>query len=99
MPVVTQAEPTGAPRRDDNGFERDRWGLPLIGPARAAMLAELGKPDPNDEPDAWSDGEAHDVPVVIPAADPADEAAIIPGDPPHDAALGGAETSTMTAEA
>jgi hypothetical protein len=50
---VTQEAPTAAPKRDKNGFELDGWDLPVSGPARAARLEELGKPDPHEDPKAW----------------------------------------------
>ena len=56
-PTTTQDEPTRPPERDENGFELDSWGLPVCGPARVAVLAVMGRPDPNDEPDAWAGGE------------------------------------------
>ncbi len=52
---VSQAAPTAPPLRDANGFELDSWGLPIVGPVRAARLAELGLPDPNEQADAWPD--------------------------------------------
>ena len=39
---------------DAAGRELDQWGLPYSGPARIRALAELGKPDPNVEPEAWA---------------------------------------------
>lgn len=56
-PTTTQAEPTQPFDRDENGFVLDSWGLPVSGPARVAVLATMGRPDPNDEPDAWAGGE------------------------------------------
>lgn len=48
-------ETSTAPRPvDAQGRELDQWGLPNNGPARVQMLAELGKPDPNLMPDAWT---------------------------------------------
>ena len=61
---TTQEPPTQPVTRDANGFELDGWGLPVCGPVRAARLAELGKPDPHDEPDAWADVEDEDAVVV-----------------------------------
>lgn len=52
-PKVSQDVPTALPPRDEQGFELDSWGLPIVGPVRAARLAALGKPDPNIDPDAW----------------------------------------------
>lgn len=57
-PETTQDAPTALPPRDESGFELDNWGLPIVGPVRAARLAELGKPDPNIDPDAWSKAAA-----------------------------------------
>lgn len=51
---VTQEAPTAARERNAQGFEIDAWGLPFNGPARIAALAELGQPDPNKDPDAWT---------------------------------------------
>ena len=55
---TTQAKPT-QPRPVDPGTGRqlDEYGLPLSGPARVARLAELGKPDPREDPEAWRAGE------------------------------------------
>lgn len=57
-PVTIQAEPT-QPRPVDpaTGRQLDEYGLPLSGPARVARLAELGKPDPREDPDAWVEAE------------------------------------------
>lgn len=65
-PVTTQAEPTRPRPVDANGRALDEWGLPLNGPARLAALAELGRPDPRDEPDAWP---APAAPDTTPAQD------------------------------
>mgnify|MGYP000935947793 CR=1 FL=1 len=54
-PQVSQADPTAPALRDENGFELDQWALPVCGPMRIARLAELGLPDPHDDPDAWAD--------------------------------------------
>lgn len=51
---TTQAQPTKPRPTDAAGRVLDEHGLPLSGPARRARLTELGKPDPNDEPDAWA---------------------------------------------
>lgn len=52
-----------APRPvDAQGRELDQWGLPINGPARAGALAELGKPDPNDDLTAWTEA------AIAPAA-------------------------------
>jgi hypothetical protein len=53
-PKVTQAEPTAPRPVDGQGYQLDRWGLPLVGPARLRRLAELGKPDPDTDPAAWA---------------------------------------------
>ena len=50
---ITQADPTAPRERDAFGHEIDQWGLPLSGPIRARLLADLGKPDPNVAPAAW----------------------------------------------
>lgn len=42
------------PRCAITGRPLDQWGLPLNGPARVAALAELGLPDPVDEPEVWA---------------------------------------------
>lgn len=52
-PETTQEAPSAAPERDANGFELDRWGLPVSGPIRALRLAEMAMPDPLDNPKAW----------------------------------------------
>lgn len=53
-PAVVETEPTApAPRCAKTGRPLDQWGLPLNGPARVAALAELGMPDPNEDPGAW----------------------------------------------
>lgn len=43
--------------RDAQGRELDAHGLPLIGPVRVAILAQLGLPDPDIEPEAWRDAK------------------------------------------
>ena len=53
---ATQAEPTRSRPADRNGRELDEHGLPLSGPERKRKLEELGKPDPNVEPSAWTAG-------------------------------------------
>lgn len=70
---IIQADPTAPRERDAFGSELDQWGLPLSGPIRARMLAELGKPDPNEDPAAWDDG-ANASPASSPDV-PADNAA------------------------
>lgn len=53
---TTQEEPTQPrPVDQETGRELDEFGLPRSGPARASRLAELGKPDPRDNPEAWAD--------------------------------------------
>jgi len=54
----TQAEPTAPRPVTENGRVLDGWGLPLSGPARAAALAELRKPDPLADPAAWATSPA-----------------------------------------
>ena len=56
MPVdtgVTQEAPTAPQARDAFGRLLDQWGLPVSGPCRVAALAEIGLPDPHDDPQAW----------------------------------------------
>lgn len=53
-PRTTQEKPTQPRPVDGAGRQLDQWGLPFSGPARARRLAELNKPDPNDEPGAWA---------------------------------------------
>lgn len=50
----SSSPPTAPQPRDAQGFVLDAWGLPLSGPARVVRLAELGKPDPRETPDAWT---------------------------------------------
>ena len=45
--------PTKERPRDAQGRELDEHGLPLIGPVRSAILAELELPDPVADPEAW----------------------------------------------
>ena len=52
-PKTEQADPTAPRPRDEAGHELDEFNLPLSGPARAAALDALGKPDPATDPDAW----------------------------------------------
>lgn len=52
-PKVDQADPTQPQPTREDGLVVDGFGLPISGPARAAALAELGKPDPDLDPDAW----------------------------------------------
>lgn len=57
-PKTSQEEPTAPRPVDANGRTLDRYGLPISGPARAAVLAELKKPDPNEHPAAWGETPA-----------------------------------------
>lgn len=57
-PGITQEAPTTEQSRDAFGRLLDSWGLPVSGPCRVAALAELGLPDPHDDPDAWEDQDA-----------------------------------------
>lgn len=59
-PEAIQAEPTRPRPVDAAGRTLDAHGLPLSGPARAARLAELGRPDPRDDPAAWGEQPAAD---------------------------------------
>lgn len=59
-PGVTQEAPTAPQARDAFGRLLDQWGLPVNGPCRVVALAELGLPDPNDDPDAWEDQDGPD---------------------------------------
>ncbi len=52
--ATTQDEPTRPIPVDKYGRQLDEFGLPLSGPFRAAELYRLGKPDPRDNPEAWS---------------------------------------------
>lgn len=56
-----QAGPTQPRPRDAAGNELDAWDLPIAGPLRAVRLAELKKPDPNVEPEAWASAGASSV--------------------------------------
>ena len=56
--TTTQAQPTRPRPTDAEGRELDGFGLPLSGPARKRRLEELGKPDPNAEPQAWASDAA-----------------------------------------
>jgi hypothetical protein len=51
-----QAEATQPRRMDENGFELDSWGLPLVGPRRLAVLD--GRPDPVVDEDGWNAANA-----------------------------------------
>lgn len=56
---VSGLTPTSNPVRNAYGLELDRFGLPVNGPARAAVLAQMQVPDPALEPGEWDfrDGE------------------------------------------
>jgi hypothetical protein len=54
--ATTQDDPTAPRPVDGNGFELDRWGLPLVGPARVAALVE--RTDPEIDPTGWKDLDA-----------------------------------------
>lgn len=55
-----------APRPvDAQGRELDHWGLPINGPARLRALAQLAKPDPNEDPSAWSGDVPLQAPVIM----------------------------------
>lgn len=56
---VSGLTPTSNPVRNAYGLELDRFGLPVNGPARAAVLAQMQVPDPALEPGQWDfrDGE------------------------------------------
>ncbi|WP_336973419.1 hypothetical protein [Sphingobium aromaticiconvertens] len=51
---TTQEKPTAPRSVDGAGRQVDQWDLPYSGPARVRALEELGKPDPNIEPEAWA---------------------------------------------
>lgn len=50
---VSGLTPTKDPVRNAYGLELDRFGLPVNGPARAAVLARLEVSDPALEPGEW----------------------------------------------
>ncbi len=50
---VSGLTPTKDPVRNAYGLELDRFGLPVNGPARAAVLARLNVSDPALEPGEW----------------------------------------------
>lgn len=56
---VSGLTPTSNPVRNAYGLELDRFGLPVNGPARAAVLSMMDTPDPALEPGDWDfrDGE------------------------------------------
>lgn len=56
---VSGLTPTSNPVRNAYGLELDRFGLPVNGPARSAVLAMMETPDPALEPGDWDfrDGE------------------------------------------
>lgn len=73
---ISQDAPTKARPVDASGHILDEWGLPINGPARMAVLTELGHDDPNDNPDAWPDAwpEARDGSLPSAGTEPALEA-------------------------
>ncbi len=50
---VSGLTPTKDPVRNAYGLELDRFGLPVNGPARAAVLAGMEASDPALEPGEW----------------------------------------------
>lgn len=50
---VSGLTPTKDPVRNAYGLELDRFGLPVNGPARAAVLARMEASDPALEPGEW----------------------------------------------
>lgn len=50
---VSGLTPTSNPPRNAYGLELDRFGLPVNGPARAAVLAGMDVADPALEPGDW----------------------------------------------
>lgn len=52
-PQVSGLTPTKDPVRNAYGLELDRFGLPVNGPARAAVLARMEVSDPALEPGEW----------------------------------------------
>ena len=66
-PGVTQEAPTTEQPRDAFGRLLDSWGLPVSGPCRVAALAEIGMPDPHDDPDPW-EGQHAPEPLKFAAA-------------------------------
>ncbi len=56
---VSGLTPTSNPVRNAYGLELDRFGLPVNGPARAAVLSTMEIADPALEPGEWDfrDGE------------------------------------------
>lgn len=70
-PKAVQALPTQPRPVDAQGYVLDEWGLPLNGPARLRWLEKLRRPDPRDEPEAWSIADSAGTP-------PADDADVIP---------------------
>lgn len=47
--VPTQPRPV-----DENGFELDEWGLPLVGPRRIRALKDMDRRDPREFPEDWT---------------------------------------------
>lgn len=43
---------------DESGYELDEWGLPISGPRRRSMLAQLSRRDPRQFPEDWSGEDA-----------------------------------------
>lgn len=94
-PKVTQAAPTQPVDRDENGFVLDSWGLPISGPARVAVLAKMGRPDPNDEPDAWVEGERAPAGGVADLVATAPEVAPVDADSPVGPVDGNADATEL----
>ncbi|HEX7820637.1 MAG TPA: hypothetical protein VF463_08455 [Sphingobium sp.] len=57
-PETSQEQPTQPRPVDPQGREMDQWHLPYSGPARTRALAELERPDPNIDPEAWVSTDA-----------------------------------------
>lgn len=53
LPPVSGLTPTSNPVRNAYGLELDRFGLPVNGPARAAVLTMMDTPDPALELGDW----------------------------------------------
>lgn len=66
----TQEDPTRPRPTDANGRALDEWGLPLSGPARVAALAEAGKRDPREDPEAWKKPAPPSLPPPPPPGTP-----------------------------
>lgn len=52
-PPVSGLTPTRNPVRNAYGLELDRFGLPVNGPARAAVLVKMAVADPALDPGDW----------------------------------------------